>query len=153
LEEAMQGRRPAASRPRREGPLFDTPHDDFSEEEIVEPATPRRELVPDRGAGAGPGSKDVRVWDLCRPHIVPTGIFLALMMLLVGGIYTLLGFYYSSRLAGPSSQEVFDARWDAHRRGVDIISQDEPGEGEKHHEAETTDTAPTGRRDQEAMEP
>lgn len=78
--------------------------------------------------------REQRVWDLCKPHLVPVAVAVAVGMVLVGFLVSTVNWFFP-RVPPPSPQTIFDAQWDAHRRGTDIaapeVLQDAAGKAEE----------------------
>lgn len=79
-----------------------------------------RELTLAHGRSAGvPGEDDPRVWDLCKPYLLPIAVCSGVGLFVVFGVLAALR-WYTSEYGGPSQQQRFEALWGAHRRGDDL---------------------------------
>ena len=137
LEKAVQGDRTGARDPTLHGQPPRSPDDHAIQDEIVQ-GTPRQSMVVRQEAGSGvPGESDPRVWDLCKPYVLPVAVCAGVGLSVVFGVLAALR-WYSSEYSGPSQQQTFDALWGAHRRGDDIAAPETLEEIDRAQRAKAT---------------
>ncbi len=100
--------------PREDVPRQGPPMDEVLRVVVTEsrPAAAREAIHPVVAAG------ETRVWDVCRPYLVPALLTLAVGLLLVSFITSSIRWLFPGQ-SGPSRQEKFDAEWNMHRPETD----------------------------------
>ncbi len=121
----------------------------------AEPPCPPRERGPARDAfasgetlGAAPSvrsagvqsDRDTRVWHLYKPYLLPV-LCIAVVGVVLAVAISAVSRWLLPPMLGPPSGAVFEAEWDAHRRGLDIAAPEVLKELEE--EPTSQESAPT----------
>lgn len=117
LEQAMAG----GPAPREDLPRQGPPMDEVLQVVVTEsrPAAAREAIRPMVASG------DTRVWDVCRPYLIPAALTLAVGLLLVSFLTSSIRWFLPGQFA-PSQQERFDAEWNTHRPETDEAPPEKP---------------------------